>query len=174
MRSSSLALDSSEAASWRLKSARWAVISLTSCRVVLQKDFCFFAPCSSEYQTTPFHRPSVRLKMLPLVNSFCRIFLAPFLKRTQYHRKENSQGGREELSNNSQLRTALDHGEDFVFVLGGANFAGVGALCEFLFQVLRNVIDVRCAPCFFFAAVGGPFFYPCGVRPLVQHGTSIL
>ena len=86
MLSSSFALDSSEAESWRSKSERYAVIfSLTSCFVVPQKDLRFLAPCSSEYQTTPFQRPSVRLKMFPFVNSFRCIFQHLFLSDTTYH-----------------------------------------------------------------------------------------
>ena len=43
-----------------------------------QKAFRFFAPCSSEYQTTPFQRPSVRLKMFPFVSNFRCISSALF------------------------------------------------------------------------------------------------
>ena len=85
MLSSSFALDSSEAVSWRSKSARYSVIfSLTSCFMVPQKDFRFFAPCSSEYQTTPFQRPSDHLKIFPLANNFHCILRPPFLSNTQY------------------------------------------------------------------------------------------
>ena len=99
MLSSSLALDSSEAVSWRSKSARYSVIfSLTSCFVVPQKDLRFFSPCSSEYQTTPFQRPSVRLKMLPFVNSFRCIVQRPFLSYTIPHPPADSHTKRAERS----------------------------------------------------------------------------
>ena len=64
------------------------IFSLTSCFVVPQKDFRFFTPCSSEYQTTPFQRPSVRLKMFPFVSNFRCIVQRSFLSNTIYHRKK--------------------------------------------------------------------------------------
>ena len=60
------------------------IFSLTYCFMVPQKDFRFFAPCSSVYQTTLFQRPSVRLKMFPFVSNFRCIVQLSFLSNTQY------------------------------------------------------------------------------------------
>ena len=57
---------------------------MTSC-LFPQKDLRFFAPCSSEYQTTPFRWSSVRLKMFPFVNSFRYIFRTLFQPHTIPH-----------------------------------------------------------------------------------------
>ena len=68
------------------------IFPLTSYFVVPQKDFRFFVPCSSAYQTTPFQRPSVRLKMFPFVSNFRCIFQPPFSATHNTTETGNSQG----------------------------------------------------------------------------------